>query len=556
MVVLGLLLALTALSLGSVAGATEPAEFSAGRLWIPDAAIENANAAQREGRQQRNVVNVVKPGLALAGALLLGWGAWLRRTGRANQRRRLRDVLLALLGVAGFAGYWNFGFFHYADFTHPHELFHYTMGAKYYPELGYTRLYACTAVADTEAGLGARVATRQMTDLERNVLVPARTAAAHPERCKRYFSPERWTLFAGDLAWFRERMDPAAWENLQHDHGYNPTPVWGVIGRTLLGDAPLREERVATLTLVDPLLLVALWLIAISGFGWRAACVGLLYWGTNHPAEYSWTGGGYLRHDWLLASVAGVALLRHGRPLAAGFLLGWSSLLRVFPALLFAPVALRALGPLRRDRRPARAYRSLAAGALLAVAVGVPLSIWSSGASAWPAFADNIRRHTAVLSNNTVGLRTLVQHVPEASESALAARSSDVVSDWRQARRESRSARWPLFALLAAVLVVGIAWAARRVPDWEAAILGVGLIPILLEPATYYTAIFLTYAFLRSGGDSVGIGLCLLSVAGWLAAAFALNWDSVSVGTSAALIVFIVFATWRAGAHPESTTEP
>jgi len=552
---LGLVLALAILSGGSPATAAEPAEFSAGRLWVPDAALENATPAQREARTQRNVVNAVKPVLALAGAALLGWGAWLRRTGRADRRRRLRDAVLALLGVAGFAGWWNFGFFHYPDFAHAHELFHYTIGAKYYPELGHTRLYACTAVADVEAGLGTRVATRQMTDLEHNVLVPAKTAAAHPQRCKKFFSPERWTLFAGDITWFRERMDPDAWERLQLDHGYNATPVWGILGRALLGDAPLREERVATLTLVDPILVLALWTLAAWGFGWRAVCVGLLYWGTNHPAEYSWIGGAYLRHDWLLASVAGFALLRHGRPLAAGFLLGWASLLRVFPALFFAPVAFRALGPLRRDRRLAPAHRGLAAGALLAVALGVPLSIWSSGKGAWPAFTANLRAHATILSNNAVGLRTLVQHVPDASERSLAERGSDVVRPWRQTRRESRNARWPLFALLAAALAAGIAWAARRVPDWEAAILGVGLVPILLEPAGYYTAIFLAYAFLRSGGEAVGAGLCLLSVAGWLAAALALHWDTVSVGTSTALIVFIAFATWRAGAHP-ATAEP
>ena len=550
MAALGLVLALASLAGSSPATAGEPPEFSAGLLWIPDAALGDASEAQRASRSQRNVVNVVKPALALAGAALLGWGAWLRRAGRADRGRRLRDTLLAVLGIAGLAGWWNFGCFHYPDFVHPHELFHYTIGAKYYPELGYTRLYECTAVADVEAGLGARVATRRMTDLERYELVPAARAAADPQRCKRHFSPERWALFAGDVGWFRERMDPDAWERLQRDHGYNPTPVWGILGRALLGDAPLREERIATLALVDPLLELALWALAAWGFGWRAACVGLLYWGTNHPAEYSWVGGAYLRHDWLLASVAGFALLRHGRPVAAGFLLGWASLLRVFPVLFLAPVAFRALGPLRRDRRLAPAHRGVALGALLALTLGVPLSLWSSGSGSWPAFAENARVHAAMLSNNTVGLRTLVHHVPDASERVLAERGHDVSRAWKQARRESRSARWPLFAVLATALVAGVAWAARRVPDWEAAILGVGLVPILLEPAGYYTSVFLAYAFLRSGREAVGAALCLLSVAGWLAAAFWLHWDEIAVATSAALIVFIVVATWLVGTHP------
>ncbi|MBT40098.1 MAG: hypothetical protein CL938_16305 [Deltaproteobacteria bacterium] len=544
---LGLLLALALLAAGSPATANEPADFSAGRLWVPDAALGDVTPAQRHARWQRNVVNVAKPALALAGAALLGWGAWLRRAGHAGRGRRLRDALLALLGVAGFAGWWNFGFFHYPEFVHPHEFFHYTIGAKYYPELGYTRLYTCTTAADVEAGLGARVATRRMTDLENYELVPAAEAAADPQRCKQFFSPERWKLFTGDIAWFRERMEPDAWEQLQRDHGYNPTPVWGILGRALLGDGPLRAERVATLSLVDPMLIVSLWALAALAFGWRAACVGLLYWGTNHPAEYSWVGGAYLRHDWLLASVAGFALLRHRRPVAAGFLLGWASLLRVFPALFLAPVAFRALGPLRRDRRLAPVHRGIALGTLLAVALGVPLSIWSSGGSAWPAFAENARVHAAALSNNALGLGVLVHHVPDASEKRLAERGQDLGRAWKQARRTSRSTRWPLFFLLAALLVAGIAWASRRVPDWEAAILGVGLVPILLEPAGYYTSIFLAYAFLRSGGEAVGAALCLLSVAGWLAAALWLQWDEIAVATSAALILFIGVASWLAG---------
>ncbi|MEE2677631.1 MAG: hypothetical protein VX546_03535 [Myxococcota bacterium] len=546
--VLGLLLALA--TPGADAAAAETAGFSAGRLWVASDTLGDVTDAQRAGRETRNVVNVVKLGLALGGALLLGWGAWLARRGRGTGSRRLRDTLLALLGVAGFASWWNFGFFHYPDFAHAHELFHYTIGAKYYPELGYTRLYTCTSVADAEAGLDERVATRRITDLETYALVPAATAVAEPERCKRFFTPERWSAFTADVAWFRNGMDADAWERLQRDHGYNPTPVWGVLGRALIGETPLRDARVATLVLVDPMLVLALWALAAWAFGWRATCVALLYWGTNHPAEYSWVGGAYLRHDWLLASVAGFALLRHGRPLAAGFLLGWASLLRVFPALFFAPVAFRALGPLRRERRLAPAHRNLAAGALLAVALGVPLSLWSSGTGAWPAFVDNLGLHGTSLINNTVGLGPLVYHVPGASQRALADRGEDVVAGWKQARQESRHNRWPLFAGLAAAIGIGILWAARRVPDWEAAILGIGLVPILLEPTSYYTAIFLAYAFLRSGGEAVGAALCLLSVAGWLAAAVAPEWDTISIGTSAALVAFIVAATWLAGRKP------
>lgn len=536
------------LLLAAVGAAKADSHFAAGRLWIAEDSLADAPPEVREWRVLRNQVNTVKPLLALAGAAVMLWSVRLRRRPRATRERRVRDALLAALGVLGFAGWWNFGLFHYPDFVHPHELFHYVIGAKYYPELGYTRLYDCAVVADVEAGLGEAVARRSITDLRSYERVPASRAAAQPERCKRHFSPERWALFKRDMAWFRARMTPAAWAAVQLDHGYNPTPVWGILGRALVGSAPLDESRVATLSLVDPVLELLLWAFAFWGFGWRASCVALLYWGTNHPAEYGWVGGSYLRHDWLVASVAGIALLRHGSPAAAGFLLGWAGLLRVFPFLLLLPLGFRSLLLSFRARRPrlAPGHARVAGGALLAVVVALPLSLWSAGSGAWPAFVDDIRLHAESPTSTSLGLATLVAFAPDARETQLA--PAGLEAAWKQARRENRAARWPVFALLAALFTALVARAACATPDWEAAILGVGLVPVLLEPSSYYTAAFLAYGFLATRHEWIGAALCLLSLAGWVAAARWLAWDDISVATSVALLAFVAAASLLAAA--------
>ena len=67
-------------------------------------------------------VAAVKLGLALAGAVLLAWGAWLASRGRPAAHAKLRDALLAGLGIAGLLGWWNFSQFHYPTFVHPHDL--------------------------------------------------------------------------------------------------------------------------------------------------------------------------------------------------------------------------------------------------------------------------------------------------------------------------------------------------------------------------------------------------------------------------------------------------
>ena len=105
------------------------------------------------------LVATLKTSIAEAGVVLLVWGAWLATHGQGQRFRRTRDALLAVLGVAAFAGYFNFGRFHSPNFVHYYDFFHNYVGAKFFPELGYTRLYACASVADVEDGLRAESGT-------------------------------------------------------------------------------------------------------------------------------------------------------------------------------------------------------------------------------------------------------------------------------------------------------------------------------------------------------------------------------------------------------------
>ena len=77
-------------------------------------------------------------------------------------------------------------------------------------------------------------------------------------------------------------------------------------GMFRVGDASVEQLRM--LTLLDTALLLTLWVCFSWAFGWRATCVGLVFWGTNYFAPFTWTGGGILRQDWLAASVIGIYL--------------------------------------------------------------------------------------------------------------------------------------------------------------------------------------------------------------------------------------------------------
>jgi len=117
--------------------------------------------------------------------------------------RRLRLLVLALLAVAAL-GYVNFGFFHPGrGHVHYWDAFHYFMGAKYLPELGYSKLYEATYAAGRE--LGAFDYITQLRDLETYALREAATVDQSAVRSGNVFATEvrvakRWSISSSVLA--------------------------------------------------------------------------------------------------------------------------------------------------------------------------------------------------------------------------------------------------------------------------------------------------------------------------------------------------------------------
>ena len=53
-------------------------------------------------------------------------------------------------------------------------------------------------------------------------------------------------------------------------------------------------------------------------FGWRTVCVALAVFATNFPSRFYWTGGAFLRWDWLFYFVGGVCLVKKEQPFLGG----------------------------------------------------------------------------------------------------------------------------------------------------------------------------------------------------------------------------------------------
>jgi hypothetical protein len=460
---------------------------------------------------------LLKGALASASALLLFWGSLVQGKRRTNQR--LRDSLLLGFAVLGLAAWPNFGVFRGHSYLHLWDVYHYYFGAKYAPELEYTRLYACTALADSELGYGDIVASRRVRDLETNRLGTNDSVLAHPSLCKDHFTTARWESFIADVAFFHTLAPIPFWSGTQLDHGYNGTPFWVVAGHLLTNLGPASSPQILLLTLVDSVLLVIMWLFAGWAFGWRAAAVAAIFFGTNAVADFSWVGGSLLRFDWLVLAVIGICLLKRGRPVSAAFALSASTLLRGFPGLLLFGIALKVVATSVRNRRVtiSRDQRSFLVGGLASVVLFVPLSLClvggdpTAGVSRWKAFADNSRKHLGSPMTNNVGAKTLLSYVSD--RELTVSPDEDVLAAWWAPHDEAIRARKPVwYALLIGVTLL-LARAAEHHEESVATILSIGLIPVVMDLSSYYYAIFLAFGFLLELAPSVGTALLSLSAA-------------------------------------------
>ncbi|HEX3696001.1 MAG TPA: hypothetical protein VH374_11485 [Polyangia bacterium] len=437
--------------------------------------------------------------LAAFGAALIGWGLWLAKKGTPELHKKLRDRLLIAVGILSFGAYWNFGSGHFGNYIHIWDTYHYYVGSKYFKELSYDRLYDCVAVADAEdPALRRRVELRKIMNLRTNFIGPTTDVLAHPERCKEHFTPERWNDFKRDLVFFRNRHGVKRWEEAQTDHGYNATPVWGIVGTTLANTGPATLRQITALLLLDPAFALGMMAMIWWAFGWRTLCVALLIFGTNFPSRFYWTGGAYLRWDWLFYLVGGVCLLKKDRPVLGGFFLAYSTLLRVFPGFLFVGPLMVLIQGYIRTRKLDRRYVLVFAGAALAVALLVPISLFTSGGiHGYRRFIQNSEKHQATPLTNYMGLRTIVAYAPsEAGHFLKNDKADDAWGVWKQAKLRTFHARFPIYLVLAIGFLVLVWFAVRGVDPWLAAALSAMTISIGPSELTCYYYSFLVAAAL------------------------------------------------------------
>jgi hypothetical protein len=494
--------------------------------------------------------------VAIALAALVLWA------GRLGRGRPARRAAVGVLGLAAFAS--NFNFFVWTG-LHKHELFHYYLGSKYFPELGYFRLYECSVAALYPDAHALPPALAEITDLRSKERRPAAEVLARAAPCRDDFSPERWSAFERDVEAFRRIMGDRGIAGAVRDHGYNPSPAWTLVGRPLATLVPATPPGLWLIARIDLWLLLGLFGAIGWAFGFEAMCLAAVAWGACGHTRYQWTGDAFLRQLWLACSIGSICLLRRGRPALAGALLAFASVERVFPALFFAGYGLQRLGHLARERRLAPGTVAFAGGAALAavVAAGAGTFVAGRGAAVWGEFADNLVALNDYTARNGLGLKYLASFRASPPPGVVVPSDPEELEVLIQrVKGETLTSRRWLYggALLAfALLFARAAWLdPGRLADWEALAMGAAMIPILTVPASYYLGFAIALVPLALRRPAIGTAL-LLAVASWGAAvlvyqerALAYAWSSAAL---LALCAFTLLALQRPAAAPPKLPE-
>ena len=434
---------------------------------------------------------------------------------------RLRLIGLALAGALSWS---NYGVFHGPRAIHLWDTFHYYVGAKYFAENRYTRIYHCSVIGELDDGRTGEMDDRKLRDLRDNSLGDIDRIFEEDALCRDRFADDRWAALREDVRLFRAHMGTGWFKKMFMDHGYNATPVWTTVGHALSSigwrasipppadehhpanlkgkskaekkriRAAFKEAktafytRISWLIAIDFALYLGIFALIFWAFGLRVFALALVVFGAGYPWDYHFTGGSFGRVPWMFMATAGVCLLKRGYQVLGGFGLTTSALLRVFPAALYGGLALKIGYHLVRRRTISVPHRRLIAGSAvcLLLLVGVS-SAANGGVGVWGEFFENSMKHKETRLTNHMGLPTLISY-----DHHLRARHTkndkldDPFEEWKEARRSTlQSRRWLWLGSLA-VLFGLVGYLGREREDWEVTALSTVFVIGIFELTCYY----------------------------------------------------------------------
>ena len=450
-----------------------------------------------------------------------------RRGKRAHAAHKgyapITQVVIVLAVLFSFGVFHNLGKFRGATFIHVSDMFHYYMGSKYFKELSHFDLYNAVLVADTEQG---NQLARQpwYTDLRTYQNAQRQTALDDSPRIRALFSDQRWGEFKTDVAFFKTATGMPRSPGLIFllmDHGYNGSPVSTFILGTIANIVPVTSLH--ALAMLDVLLIVGMSVLVLRTFGFEAWALFSVYFCVNVLNPYDFISGCFLRYDWLFYLVLAVCLLERRRYAWSAFFLTLSSMIRVFPVLLFLGIAVLILKHVRTTRAvDAKHVRFVATAAITGAALFVlPAASLGSVVQPWQEFAKRLQVHDDGVYVNHLGLRGIALFEPshlsldKFVEAYKRPHTSDIVRTWQDVKEAEFQRKKPvvvLASLLVFLCLAAVIW--KRESEVEAVLWPLVLVYAFSFPSHYYYAFLSLFVllFFRRGNTLhalVPLGLLL-----------------------------------------------
>jgi hypothetical protein len=416
---------------------------------------------------------------------------WLIHRTKWAQSGRRRVRLYWGLVALGALGYVNFGGFH-TDGTpfHLWDQYHYVIGSKYFPELGYDGLYAATIQAFEEHA-PKYVPPARVDDLRTHQLVPTASQVDFQREVRARFSAARWDSFLNDATHFYLRDD------IFLDNGYLATPTDVAVERLFTSWLPFRQLTLTVFASLDFILLALAGWAIYRAFGLETLAAAALVFGFGYCSRFYWIGGAFLRDDMIAALVLCAAALACNRVKLAGAALAYATCARIFPVFMLLPLGVFAIAHWQQEKKRATQF-AMVFGATVAALV-VFGCFAGRGPGAWVDSAHRLIAHSGVIAPNAIGLR-----VPFST--GFANLRGDLVNpatlyDYVAVAADFARVEHEHMLLIALVSVVvlalccRVAWTTGNVV--AAFVAGVTVIYTLTTPNCYYGSFFVLLLFVR-----------------------------------------------------------
>jgi hypothetical protein len=423
--------------------------------------------------------------VALVGLWLVKRSDWARVGPRQN-------IILASLAALGAAGYINFGRFHTdGSWLHIYDQYHYVIGSKYFPEVGYDGLYAATLLAykENDPTFVPPARVRDLSTREK-VSISSLDGFMHVVRAR--FTDARWMSFRSDVTHFNIPIQ------VFHDVGYNPPPSHVAIERLFTSHLPFRVLTAAFFASLDFMLLASAGFVIYRVFGLETLAATSLMFGLGACSRYFWVGGAFLRQDWLVALILCAAALRRGHAQLAGVALAYAAGARVFPVLMLLPLTFFAISN-RHSETPLPIARFAIGFIGTSIVLFLMGCLAGRGAGAWLESAQRLMIHSSNILPNSIGLRVPFGSSLAAIRGDLVDLNTDdnltaIAADFTRTVRH----RIVLIAISTALLIgllLRLAWYSRDAVI--AFVAGVGVIFALTIASCYYGSYFVLLGLVR-----------------------------------------------------------